>query len=347
MEKNLKIGNRNLDVEIGLVAEIGNNHEGSIEVLEQMIGLAFDAGADAVKVQNFDPVLYVSPLDGERRRRLEKFRIDPAELQRLIHSYDNLGKCLFSTPFDLGSVDVLNKARLIKISSGDITFTQMLEKVAKTGKDLILSTGASHMHEVRVAVDTILGIWADKSVSPELAILHCVSNYPATLSQSNLLAIQALKAEFPTHTIGFSDHSIGNRLPVLAAAAGARLIEKHFTLDHGYSDFRDHQLSANPSQLSELRKELDEVCQALGTAEKVPHISENSSAIRRSITLVSDMSAGSTIMESDVLMQRPGTGLAPAELGGVLGKQLLRDVGAGQQLKPDWLSTSPKDHRPR
>ncbi len=336
----MKIGSRDSDWSVCLVAEIGNNHEGSIALAEEMIGKAFAAGADAVKLQTFIPELYVSSIQAERLEMLRRFSLPNEDLQRLLLDHRSRGLTLFSTPFDLTSLDRLSSAPLLKISSGDLTFTPLVEAAARARKDLIISTGASTLLEVGAAVTLITETWNDVGFQGSLAVLHCVSAYPAPLEAANLRAIGTLQLTFPDVVVGYSDHTQGIEVALTAAAAGARIIEKHFTLDKNYSDFRDHQLSANPAEFSQLRQRLDDLDALLGTGLKEPQTVEIEmrNAIRRSVTTVRDLPAGHRLGDLDLCIVRPGEGLAPAQLNDILGRSLVADVSAGHAIREDDLA---------
>lgn len=330
----MKIGERETQRSVVLIAEVGNNHEGSIELAQELIEAAFAAGADAVKLQTFIPELYVSSLQVERLAMLHRFALPNEELQRLLLDYRSRGLTLFTTPFDLTSLSRLSTAPLLKISSGDITYTQLLEAAARARKDIIISTGASTLMEVEAAVALIRETWSEIDYEGGLAALHCVSAYPAPLDAVNLRAIGALRDALPDVVIGYSDHVLGIEVALVAAAAGARIIEKHFTLDKNYSDFRDHQLSADPGEFSQLRERLDDLDTLLGTGVKEPQSVEIEmrEAIRRSITASRDLPAGHRLEEADVCVVRPGGGLAPSRLNEVTGRRLITDASAGHTL---------------
>ena len=330
----MKIGGADTTQKVALVAEIGNNHEGSIKLAEELIETAFAAGADAVKLQTFVPELYVSSIQVDRIKMLRRFALPIEELQRLLADYRSRGLTLFSTPFDLISLERLSTAPLLKISSGDLTYIQLLEAAAWTKKDIIISTGASTLFEVEAAVAVITGTWQQAGYPGTLAALHCVSGYPAPPEAVNLRAIGTLQEALPDVVIGYSDHALGIEVALIAAAAGARIIEKHFTLDKDHSEFRDHQLSADPREFSQLRERLDDLDTLLGTGLKEPQGAETEmrSAIRRSVTTTRDIPAGHQLEVGDLCIVRPGEGLVPARLNDVIGRYLVVDTRAGHSI---------------
>jgi len=330
----VRIGHRDTDAAIALVAEIGNNHEGSVALAEEMIETAFANGADAVKLQTFVPELYVSSVQVDRLEMLRRFALPHEDLQRLLSDYRSRGLTLFSTPLDLTSLHRLYMAPLLKISSGDLTFTQLLEAAARARKDIIISTGASTLFEVEEAVAVITRTWDEVGYRGGLAVLHCVSAYPAPPEAVNLRAIGALRDALPDVAIGYSDHAQGIEVALAAAAAGARIIEKHFTLNKNFSDFRDHQLSADPGEFSQLRARLDVLDTMLGSGIKEPQSVETEmrTAIRRSLTTTRELPAGHRLQESDLCIVRPGEGLTPSRLSEVIGQSLISDISAGHSL---------------
>lgn len=331
----MKIGSVDTEERIVLVAEIGNNHEGSFHLAQELIGQASEAGADAVKLQTLIPEYFVSHRDRERLDTMRRFALSLADTEKLITDASGRGIYVFSTPLDLVSLaSLVPLVDTIKVASGDITFTPLIEAVASSGLDTIISTGASTLVEVGIAVGVLESIWAQDEVAPSLGILHCVSNYPALPSSVNLRAIATLAATFPRATIGYSDHTIGVEAAVLAAAAGARIIEKHFTLDKEFSDFRDHSLSADAQDLRHLRDCLDRVELLLGKEGKSPNESEISliPTIRRSLAVTKDLPVGSTLGRTDLQCLRPEGGLPPSALSATIGRRLVVEKRAGEPL---------------
>jgi N,N'-diacetyllegionaminate synthase len=337
----LRIGNVETSDRVALVAEIGNNHEGSVALAEELIGLAHEAGADAVKLQTLVPELFVSRADPERLALMRRFALPLDETQRLIKEAEAFGIHVFSTPLDLVSAQSLGEvASTFKISSGDLTFTGLLESVAKLGKDTILSTGASYLTEVESAVGCVLGVWNALDLRPDLALLHCVSAYPTAPSSVNLRAMHTLKSHFPGVSVGFSDHTIGIDAAVAAVAAGAVIVEKHFTIHKNYSSFRDHALSADPRDLRELKNRMDDTVELLGSVEKLPNFAELESriSIRRSVSAAIDIAKGHLIERDDLVCMRPGSGIPPKDLDSIIGRTTRRAFAAGQTLDPTGLS---------
>ena len=327
------IGGRNLSERPIVVAEIGNNHEGNFDVARELVRCAVASGANAVKFQTFRTEAFVSPKDEARFQRLKKFELTPAQFGDLSRLAKSLGALFISTPLDLGSAGVLEPlVDALKIASGDNDFFPLIERVAHTSLPIIVSTGSSDWQRVRAAVECVRAIRGARTAE-SLLVTHCVSCYPAPLDQVNLSAIPALASEFDV-AAGYSDHTIGIEACVLAIAAGARLIEKHFTLDHHYSDFRDHQLSADPMELAELVRRARDAAVMWGRAEKTLQRCERDSApaIRRSIVANRDLPAGHRVAFEDLAWLRPAGGLAPGREAEVVGRALKRAVAASERL---------------
>ena len=252
----MKIGDFDLDKKVLIVAEIGNNHEGDFNVAKELVVEAALAKVDAVKFQTFVPNHFISASEPERLERLNKFRLTNEQFTYLSELARGLGLIFFSTPFDLASASFLDSIQSVfKISSGDNNFIPLVRTVASFNKPTIISTGMADISLVRKTVD----FWGKYSDNSKLALLHCVSSYPVPIGQENLGAILELGKTFPNITIGYSDHTLGIEAGKLSVAAGARIVEKHFTLNKTHSNFRDHQLSADPNEMSNLVKAIREV----------------------------------------------------------------------------------------
>jgi len=329
----MKIGNFDLDKDILIVAEIGNNHEGSYSLAEEMIGLAAEAGAGAVKFQTIVPDRLVSCTQKDRIEQLEKFRLSYDEFEKLSKVAQEENVLFLSTPFDIESVRFLNRiVPAFKIASGDNNFYPMIEVIAETGKPIILSAGLADLNQIRFTKSFTEKIWNENGIHQEMSILHCVVSYPAPHNDVNLLAINELKKL--DVTVGYSDHTLGIEAAVLSASLGARIIEKHFTSDKNFSDFHDHKLSADPGELRLLVQRIREAVDMLGDGEKQIQDSEkgNVDKVRRSIVAACDL-AKDTALTSDMLIWvRPGRGIPPGDEYMVLGKTLLREIREGEMV---------------
>jgi sialic acid synthase SpsE len=318
----VRIGDIDVRERVLVVAEIGNNHEGDFGRARELIAAAAEAGVPGVKMQTFRTERFVSSADPARVEQLRRFELtfdQFGELGELAHS---LGLLFLSTPLDLESAAFLEGVvDGFKIASGDNDFYPLIERVAATELPLIVSTGVSDLGQVERTVAAVERVRADASES--LALLHCVSAYPAEPSQLNLLAIPFLAERFP-YAIGYSDHALGSTAALAAVALGARIVEKHFTLEGLESDFRDHALSATPSQMSELVRAIAELEQMLGSPAKEVEPGEAgiAEAIRRSIAAAGDLEAGRTIEPADLMWVRPGTGLRPGQESELVGRTL-------------------------
>jgi N,N'-diacetyllegionaminate synthase len=337
------IGPIDLAREVLVVAEIGNNHEGSYTRAEEMIGRAAEAGAQAVKFQTFIPEHYVSSKDATRLERLRRFALTSSQFESLSQLAQRAGVLFLSTPFDLASADALNRfCPAIKISSGDNDFIPLLRRVATFRKPILLSSGLANLPDLERARRAIVDVWNELGHEGQIVLLHCVSSYPTPSEEANLRAIRTLADHFGG-VVGYSDHTLGIDAAVLSVALGARIVEKHFTLDKNLSDFRDHQLSADPAELNELVRRIKLANELLGDGLKDARPSENANrdAMRRSIAAGFDLPAGTVLRWEHLTWVRPGSGLAPGSEEVVLGHVLNRSVKQGELLSLEDLAETP------
>ncbi len=339
----MKIGPVDLEKEVLVVAEIGNNHEGDFGLARDMIGLAAEAGAGAVKFQTIRAERLVSPSDPDRVRMLKKFELTDGQFRELSAAAERAGVLFLSTPFDPDGVKSLEPlVPAFKISSGDNTFYPLLETAARAGKPILLSTGLADLSRIGYAKALIERTWLEEGrrdlAADGLALLHCVTAYPTPPREANLAAIPRLRSEFG-RTVGYSDHTLGIEAAVTSAALGARVVEKHFTIDHNHSAFRDHRLSADPKELAEMIRRIRETLILLGEEEGNPGPSETAArdAVRRSIVAARDLPAGHILSWPDLSWTRPGLGLAPGREALVLGRKTGREIGAGEMILPEIL----------
>jgi N-acetylneuraminate synthase/N,N'-diacetyllegionaminate synthase len=251
-----------------------------------------------------------------------------------------LGLIFFSTPFDLTSADMLNKfCPIFKIASGDNDFMPLIERIAFFRKPILLSTGLSGLPELERAHGAVIRIWDEVDYGGQIVLLHCVASYPAPPDEANLLAIRTLAQRFGC-PVGYSDHTLGIEAAVLSVALGARVVEKHFTLDKHYSEFRDHQLSADPREMTELVNRIKIAAKLLGDGQKSPQPSEklNRIAMRRSIAAGCDLPAGTILRSEHLTWVRPGNGIPPGREASVLGRTLRRALLQGELLEPGDLA---------
>lgn len=319
-----------------MVAEAGVNHNGDLALALRLVDVAAEAGADAVKFQTFRSAALASrnsPKAAYQREstgagegqqemlaRLELTLEQQAEIQQ--HCAKR-GILFFSTPFEEVSADALDTlgVPLFKLPSGEITNLPFLRHVASKRKPIILSTGMSTLVEVAEAVAAIRA-----AGDPPLALLHCVSAYPAPAAEANLRAMDTLRERFGC-AVGLSDHTLGIEVAVAAVARGAAIIEKHFTLDQNLPG-PDHLASLDPGELKALVRAIRLVEAALGDGEKRPMPSEMDTrrVVRKSLVAARPIRAGERLTADLVAVKRPGTGISPADLPRVVGRTVLRDL---------------------
>lgn len=330
----MKIAKHDLNDKVLIVAEIGNNHEGSFERAKEMVHLVKESGADAVKFQTFKTELFINPANQERFKRLKGFELSFDNFAELAELSKKLGLIFISTPLDLESAKFLNTVvDAFKVASSDNTFYPLLEYVAGTSKPVIISTGLSTSQKLKKPCELIKRIWDEKAVKHKLIALHCVTAYPTAPEDANVAAMDELRRELNC-IIGYSDHTLGIEACLVAVARGARLIEKHFTSDKNLSAFRDHQLSSDKAEMSELVERIRKIELLLGHGRKEPSKSEleNLEAVRRSIVVKRTMQAAETIKFSDLSWTRPSGGLTPGQEALIIGRTLKRKILEGEMI---------------
>ncbi|WP_432240582.1 N-acetylneuraminate synthase [Herbaspirillum robiniae] len=333
-----------------VIAEAGVNHNGDDNMAIGLIDAAAASGADAVKFQTFSADKLVRPGaekaeyqkretgDGDQHSMLKSLEMSEELHHKIVERCREVGIEFMSTPFDEEAADFLISVgmRRIKVPSGEITNEPFLRYLAAKGLPMIVSTGMANMEEISRAVEVIrTSREASGHMSPlaeVLTILHCTSNYPAACSDANLRAMTTI-GNLTGIPIGYSDHTLGVSVSTAAVALGATVIEKHFTLDRNLPG-PDHRASLSPQQLSEMVGQIRDVEQALGSPIKRPTASELPvrQLVRRSVTLLRALPAGSMISASDVGLLRPGTGIPPREIDAVVGRRLLSNMDVGSTL---------------
>ena len=325
-----------------VIAEIGHNHQGSIEVCKQMFKAAAEAGVSAVKLQKrhnkelFTEEFYNSPYNsenafgatyGEHRDALEFDFETYVELQSYANS---LGVIFFSTAFDFSSVDFLKKLNvpLIKIASGDLKSIPLLKYAASTNIPLIISTGGAAMSDVEAAYHAI-----KSSTNTPFAILQCTAAYPAEPDILNLNVIKTYREKFPEVVIGFSAHDLGIAMGPAAYALGARVFEKHFTLDRSMKG-TDHAFSLEPTGMKKFVRDLNNVALALGDGIKTPLDIELTPLRKMSkkIVLARDIEQGHKLNIADLEFRSPGDGISPADISLVEGKISSKPMPKGHTI---------------
>jgi N,N'-diacetyllegionaminate synthase len=333
--------------EVIIIAEAGVNHNGNLNNAFKLIEIAANAGADYVKFQTFRTENLVhkdAPKAGYQVENthsneaqfsmLKKLEIPMDWYEKLLKHCDEHKIGFLSTGFDEESIDFLVNlgCEYLKIPSGEITNLPYLKHIGSQGKKVILSTGMADLDEVESAIDALLNAGTSKS---EITVLHCNTQYPTLMNDVNLLAMNSMSKAFKVN-IGYSDHTLGTEVSVAAVALGARVIEKHFTIDKSMEG-PDHAASLSPNELMKLVREIRNIELALkGSGVKVPSKSEslNKIAARKSIHLSVNLKKGSILNESDLVMLRPGDGISPFQLDQVVGKELRVDLERGSKL--DW-----------
>ena len=331
--------------QVFLIAEAGCNYEGDFARAGEMVRAAAGAGADAIKFQTFVPERLVTrdapkfwDIEGcPGATQFEEFaltpQLDETQYRALKRIADKEGIALFSTPSDERSADMLDALGLPlqKISSMDITHLPLIRHVARMGKPVILSTGASTMEEIREAVGAI-----EEEGNHRIALLHCITSYPTRSQDVNLNMMRAIMEEFPGYPVGYSDHTaMPESTGVIAAAValGARVIEKHFTFDRSRPGY-DHAISADYRDLAELVRQISFTRGLLGSGVKAPVGAEERARVwaRRSVVARVPIPRGTRITEAMLLVKRPGTGIAPKHLAALVGRVAALDIAEDQVI---------------
>lgn len=318
-----------------IIAEAGVNHNGDIELAKKMIEVAKDCGADVVKFQTGKADLVTSKfaqmanyqkknsgVEKTQKEMLKNLELPYESFIELANYCSKVEIKFLSTPFEIDSVHFLDElgCNIWKIPSGEITNLPYLIEIAKTGKDIILSTGMSTLEEIQNAYDVLKNYGAGK-----ITLLHCTTQYPTPYSDVNLNAMLTLRNVFHTD-VGYSDHTDGIDVPVAAVALGAKVIEKHFTLDKNMEG-PDHKASIEPDQLLNMVKSIRNIEMALGNGEKRPMRSEieNIGIARKSIVAKKHINKGEVFSEDNITTKRPGNGISPMRWFEVIGQAAIRD----------------------
>lgn len=337
----MKIGHVDLEQRPFLIAEIGNNHEGNPDVALKLVDAAAKAGADAVKVQIIDPPKLVNRSEQQRIAQLSRFRLDRdvfLEMARRIRAH---GALFMASVFDCTSLEQwAPDLDAIKIASGDLDFDPLLVVAARSSKPVVLSTGMSTMPEIERAVNVFArALPAGVDVADRLVVLHCVSLYPTPLEQANLSAMAVLRSRLGV-TIGYSDHTLGLTAATMALGLGARAIEKHFTLDRNFSEFRDHALSAEPQEFAKLAEAIRSYAAILGQGLTEGALADAATraVARRGIVASRDIPADTTLTAADLDYVRPAIGLPPSASDKVIGRRTRGPLSMHQILREEDLA---------
>ena len=319
---------------IYIIAEAGVNHNGSLDLAFRLADAAKEAGADCIKFQTFRSEKLVSRNagkaeyqkettgEGSQIEMLKKLELSFEDFLALKDYCDRIGIQFLSTAFDFESIDFLKELDMPfwKIPSGEVTNYPYLVRLAETGKPVVMSTGMCEMEEIEAAVKVL-----KEHGAAEITLLHCNTEYPTPFEDVNLKAMLTMKAHFGLET-GYSDHTKGIEIPIAAAALGAAVIEKHFTLDRNMEG-PDHKASLEPSELREMVSAIRHIETALGNGIKTPSPSEkkNIEIARKSIVAKTPIRQGELFTENNITVKRPGTGISPMRWEEVLGRKAARD----------------------
>lgn len=318
-----------------IIAEAGVNHNGSMELAKEMVRKAKEAGADYIKFQTFIPGQVVSKyaLKADYQKNtmgagqsqlqmLEKLALTCADFVELKQYCEELGIGFVSTPFDFDSIDFLESLDMDfwKIPSGEVTNLPYLEKIGRTGRKVILSTGMCEIDEIHDAVDVL-----EKNGTRDITLLHCNTEYPTPFEDVNLRAMDHLKREL-NKPVGYSDHTEGIEISIAAAALGAVVLEKHFTLDKNMEG-PDHKASLSPSELKQMVFAVRNIEAGMGDGIKRRTVSEkkNCAAARKSIVAKADIAKGEIFTKSNITVKRPGNGISAMRWHDILGKEATHD----------------------
>lgn len=350
MTNHFQLGERRLGAgqPVFVIAEAGVNHNGDVDLAHQLIDAAAEAGADAVKFQTFaadrlvtrtapKAAYQLSTTDAAESQydMLKRLELSP-EAHRVLLAHSRQRSLEFlSTPFDAESADLLESLDILafKVGSGELTDLPLLAHIARKGRPMLVSTGMSWLGEVEQAVRTVRAAGLE-----QLALLHCVSNYPAQETDINLRALDTLRHAFGV-PVGYSDHTPGIIMPAAAVALGACIIEKHFTLSQALPG-PDHKASLEPRSFALMVRGIREVEAALGDGFKRPMPREQNTrdVVRKSVVALRDISQGEELRLSMLGVRRPGTGFPPADLEHLLGRRARMDISAGAALTWDLLA---------
>ena len=323
-----------------VIAELGSNHNGDMELAKKLIQEAKCAGADCVKFQSWtkDSIFakkkyednyfiaddYRERNDYSLEEIVEAYSISESELLAMKKFADEIGIDCSSTPFSKKEADFLVdqlKTPFIKVASMDLNNISFLDYLARKNLPIIISTGLSELHEIDKAIEVI-----ENAGNKQICILHCVSSYPPKDTDVNLNNISTLMKAYPDYPIGFSDHTIGVEIPLASIALGASILEKHFTLNKDMEGW-DHKVSANRSELEAIVKGASRINNAMGSFRiKATESLEQKNEFRRSIVLIRAMQAGEIITAANIDYKRPGTGIKPAMTDFVIGLKVNKNL---------------------
>ncbi len=330
----MKLFDKNLEREVVVVAEIGVNHEGDVNAAINLIRLAHEAGADAVKFQSYTPERFASAVDPARLQRVRRFCLDRKAHYRLAELAKEIGANLFSAAITEDVIPLLAELfPVIKVASGDLNFEPIVRGAVATGKPVILSTGNSTIEEIEQALNWCRAeIGADR-MKERMLLLHCVSAYPVPIEQANLLSIPFLRQRFGLVT-GYSNHVLGTEAVLAAVALGARIVEVHVTDRREGREFRDHAMSFEPPELAQLIVSVRKIAASLGEFGKPlqPAELEIRTAMRKGVVAAHDLQAGTLLANGDLMYARPASEFPAAELPRLVGLRLKVALRSGELI---------------
>ena len=314
-----------------IIAEAGVNHNGSVDLAKQLIDVASDSGANAVKFQTFkaENLVVKNTQKAEYQKQttnasesqfnmIKRLELDVETHKELIAYCQEKNIIFLSTPFDHDSINLLNDLNLqiFKIPSGEITNLPYLRHIGKLNKEVILSTGMSNLQEVEDALTVLISAGTQKN---NITVLHANTMYPTPMGDVNLNAMLTIQKELGV-AVGYSDHTLGVEVDIAAVAMGASIIEKHFTLDKTMNG-PDHKASLEPEELKSMVASIRNIEKAMGNNEKKPSPSEsiNIEVVRKSIVASQDIEKGEVLTERNIAVKRPGNGISPMKWDSVIG----------------------------
>ena len=326
-----------------IIAEAGVNHNGDIKLAKKMVDVAKQAGVDYIKFQTFSPEKLVSKYaqkakyqkentnsDESQLKMLQKVALSKSEFKQLKEYCSEVGIGFISTPFDDDSINFLEEFDMDfwKIPSGEITNLPYLEKIANTGRKVIMSTGMCEVEEILNAISVL-----ENNGTNDIVLLHCNTQYPTPYEDVNLKAMYAIE-KATGKPVGYSDHTQGIEVPIAAVAMGAVVIEKHFTLDKGM-DGPDHKASLEPDELTQMVSSIRKIEKALGDGKKEPSESEkeNINVARKSIVASKTIKKGTVFSEDNITVKRPGNGISTMRWYDVIGQTAMRDYKEDEMIE--------------
>ena len=323
-----------------IVAEIGVNHEGSLLKAKQLIDIAVENGADAVKFQSYTPELYISRNDKERLDRVRRFALSDEDFVDLAQYAKSCGVTFFSTAVTSDKISFLQEiSPIIKIASGDVTELSLVESVARSGADIVMSTGCSSIEEIEKAVEVIAGVVSGESLYDRLILLHCVSSYPVPFSQAQLDAIPELARYFSPIVLGYSNHVPSTLAVSCAVALGARVVEVHITDNKQGRDFRDHALSMDGEDLRYLSETLPLVasmCHRTGDSTAPREIMacelEQLRSLRKGLIVSRDIASSTVLKREDIALARPLGDFSSGDIDKIIGRKTVKSLLKGEQI---------------